>query len=123
MNKASASYERNNKDARRVRDEKRASAGREARIAFDDGTKRTLLKKQAGVCPCCFEPISSIAIAEVDHAIPLAKGGVHSASNFILAHAQCNKEKHNKTLAEHWEWRVRVGLDSENLGRKHGLIP
>ncbi|HZT24083.1 MAG TPA: HNH endonuclease signature motif containing protein [Pseudolabrys sp.] len=121
MNKASAEYERNNKEGRRKRDEKRAGVDPGARLPFDDATKRSLLKRQAGLCPCCFQPITSISVAEVDHAKPLAKGGVHHSSNFILTHAQCNKEKHNKTLAEHWEWRVRVGLDAENLGRKHGL--
>jgi 5-methylcytosine-specific restriction endonuclease McrA len=123
MNKASAEYERNNKDRRRKRDAKCASIDRDARAGFDDSTKRALLKRQAGLCPCCFLPITSISLADVDHATPLAKGGVHHPSNFMLAHAQCNKEKHNKTLPEHWEWRVRVGLDPENLGRKHGLIP
>ena len=122
MNKASAEYERNNKDARRKRDEKRGSTDPSARASFDDSTKRSLLKHQAGLCPCCFKPITTIGTAEIDHATPLAKGGVHHLSNFMLAHAQCNKEKHNKTLAEHWEWRVRVGLDDENLGRTHGLL-
>lgn len=122
MNKASAKYERDNPDARQKRDAKRASIHPDARAPFDDATKRSLLKRQGSRCPCCFLPISSIALAEVDHSTPLAKGGLHEASNFMLAHAQCNKEKHNKTLLEHWEWRVRVGLDSENLGRKHGLL-
>jgi 5-methylcytosine-specific restriction endonuclease McrA len=122
MNKASADFERKNKEKRRKRDAKRANAGQEARAAFDNSTKRMLLKRQEGLCPCCFAPISSVAVAEVDHAVPLAKGGKHHPSNFILTHARCNKEKHNKTLPEHWEWRVRVGLDPENLGRKHGLL-
>jgi 5-methylcytosine-specific restriction endonuclease McrA len=122
MNKASAERERNDKEGRRRRDEKRASAGAGARTAFDDSTKRALLKRQAGLCPCCFEPIQTIAHAEVDHSTPLSKGGAHESSNFILTHAKCNREKHNKTLAEHWDWRVTVGLDEENLGRKHGLI-
>jgi hypothetical protein len=47
----------------------------------------------------------------------------HRNPHLMLAHAQCNKEKHNKTLAEHWEWRVNCGLDRENLGRKHKLLP
>lgn len=122
MNKASAEYESKNKEGRRKRDDKRASVDPDARAGFDDSTKRALLKRQAGICPCCFLPITSIGVAEVDHTIPLAKGGKHLETNFMLAHTQCNKEKHNKTLAEHWEWRVRVGLDSENLGRKHGLL-
>jgi 5-methylcytosine-specific restriction endonuclease McrA len=123
MNKASAEYEDKNKNCRRERDAKRGGIDLKARVAFDDSTKRALLKRQAGLCPCCFQPIASISVAEVDHATPLAKGGAHDASNFLLAHAQCNKEKHNKTLAEHWKWRVRVGLDRENLGRKYGLLP
>jgi ribosomal protein S27AE len=28
----------------------------------------------------------------------------------------------NKTLAEHWDWRVTCGLDVENLGRKYGIL-
>lgn len=123
MNRTSAEYERNNKEGRRKRDAKRASVDPDARAGFDESTKRALLKRQAGLCPCCFQPITSISLAEVDHATPLAKGGKHHPSNLMLAHAQCNKEKHNKTLAEHWEWRVRVGLDIENLGRKHRLLP
>ncbi len=120
--KKSRKYEENNKEGRRERDSKRASAGDGARTAFDDATKRHLLRRQHGICPCCGEPISSIAVAEVDHATPLARGGRHDASNFILAHKKCNKEKHNKTLREHWDWRVKVGLDRENLGRKLGII-
>ena len=122
MNKASAEYERNNKEGRQKRDAKRAVVDVDARSGFDDSTKRALLKSQAGLCPCCFLPITSISLAEVDHATPLAKDGAHHPSNFMLSHRQCNKEEHNKTLAEHWEWRVRVGLDTENLGRKHGLL-
>jgi 5-methylcytosine-specific restriction endonuclease McrA len=122
MNKASADYEAKNKDKRGERDKKRGEAGAGARAAFDDATKRVLFAKQNGICRCCMKPISSIAVGQVDHVIPLSKGGEHHPSNFMLAHSQCNKEKHNKTLAEHWEWRVLNGLDEENLGRKHGLL-
>jgi 5-methylcytosine-specific restriction endonuclease McrA len=71
---------------------------------------------------CCFEEISSAEGSAVDHATPLAKGGRDDPSNLFLAHAQCNKEKHAKTLREHWEWRVRQGLDEENLGLKYGFL-
>jgi 5-methylcytosine-specific restriction endonuclease McrA len=122
MNKDSRDYEANNKERRRERDAKRAQAGVGARAGFDDATKRSLFRKQGGICPCCMRPIARPEEGQVDHATPLARGGKHHPSNFMLVHAQCNKEKHNKTLAEHWEWRVSRGLDEENLGRKHGLL-
>ena len=123
MNNDSRNYEAKNKDRRRVRDVKRAQAGDGARVGFDLATKKALFIKQAGICHCCMKPIPSADEGEVDHIKPLSKGGEHHPSNFMLAHKQCNKEKHNKTLWEHWEWRVTKGLDFENLGRKHGLLP
>jgi 5-methylcytosine-specific restriction endonuclease McrA len=119
--KSSRAFEANNKDRRRERDAKRAAAAGGIRRSFDLDAKRALFKKQNGTCPCCFKPIDRAENGEVDHATPLAKGGRDDASNLFLAHAQCNREKHNKTLKEHWEWREKHGLDPENLGRKHGL--
>ena len=95
----------------------RSAPERETERAPHSTTQRSVTCSDGSMasCPCCGEPISSIAIAEVDHATPLARGGKHYASNFILTHRQCNKEKHNKTLREHWEWRVKVGLDQREL--------
>ena len=123
MNKRSREYEAKNKDKRRARDAKRAALGAGARAGFDLETKQRLFRAQNGVCACCFERIETAAMGEVDHMRPLSRGGLHEWSNFLLAHGRCNRDKHNKTLQEHWEWRVKMGLDSENLGRKHGLIP
>jgi 5-methylcytosine-specific restriction endonuclease McrA len=120
---AKREYEATHKEERRKRDEKRAEASDGVRRSFDLAAKRDLHRKQQGVCVCCFKPIPIAGQGEVDHMVPLARGGRDDRSNLLLAHAQCNKEKHNKTLTEHWEWRVRVGLDPENLGRKHGLLP
>jgi 5-methylcytosine-specific restriction endonuclease McrA len=120
--KASRLYEANNKERRRERDSKRAAAGGGARRSFGDDMKCVLFLKQNGLCPCCFRYIERSEIGVVDHVTPLARGGSDDASNLLLTHAQCNKEKHNKTLSEHWEWRVRHGLDIENLGRKYGLL-
>ena len=121
MNQSSADYERRNKDKRRERDRVRASHTDGVRRGFDLGTKKSLWDKQSGKCACCFEAITSPNDGEVDHIKPLARGGTDTPDNRLLAHAKCNREKHNKSLVEHWEWRVRVGLDSENLGRKYGF--
>jgi 5-methylcytosine-specific restriction endonuclease McrA len=119
---AKRAYEAANKDKRRIRDERRAKAGGGARRSFGLEFKQELLRKQNYTCLCCFLKISSADDAEVDHATPLSKGGRDSASNLFLAHAQCNKGKHGKTLPEHWDWRVRQKLDQESLGRKHGFL-
>ena len=122
MNKASRAYEENNKSRRRERDAKRAEAGKGARSSFDIGTKEDFFTKQNGYCPCCMKPIRRPEEGEIDHVIPLSRGGQHDPSNFLLVHRQCNKEKHGKTLVEHWAWRVNRGLDAENLGAKYGLL-
>lgn len=74
------------------------------------------------MCLCCFRKLPNTWDAEVDHMRPLARGGRDELGNLILAHPKCNREKHHKTYPEHWEWRVRVGLDEVNLGRKHGIL-
>ncbi|MPZ59559.1 MAG: hypothetical protein GEU91_24405 [Rhizobiales bacterium] len=122
MNNASRQYEANNKPRRRVRDASRGKTGPGARAPFDVKIKKELLERQGGVCPCCVKPISSELNGEVDHIIPLSRGGAHHTSNFMIAYSICNKEKHNKTLPEHWDWRVKVGLDAENIGKKYGLL-
>jgi 5-methylcytosine-specific restriction endonuclease McrA len=122
VNEASRAYEKDNKEGRSVRDQRRKDRAGGERKSFDLVTKIGLYRKQNGYCVCCFTKIASPEEGEVDHVRPLTRGGADLPSNLLLAHAQCNREKHGKTLAEHWEWRVRVGLDSENLGRKHGLL-
>lgn len=122
MNKASRERDKHNPEGRKTRDAKRAHAGNGARRSFPLEIKQKLWKRQNGLCLCCFEQIERPEEGEVDHMRPLAKGGLDHRSNFLLAHAKCNREKHNKTLPEHWEWRVKVGLDRENLGHKHGLL-
>lgn len=119
--KRSRAYERDNKDKRAIRDQRRAASGENARVGFDDDTKRHLLRLQKGVCYCCFQRIETIASSEVDHLVPLSQGGAHDASNLALAHAACNKEKHNKTLGDHWLWRKNVGRDRVYLGELHGV--
>ncbi len=124
MNAASRRYEASNKSARKRRDERRAETTGGVRLAgFSIEIKRALFDKQAGRCPCCFESLVSPERSEVDHILPLSRGGRDEPGNRVLTHAQCNREKKDKTLAEHWIWRVKVGLDSENLGSTHGLIP
>ncbi len=69
----------------------------------------TLLRKQNNACTYC--GVSIIGDYEVDHITPLSRDGLDDSTNLQLLCPQCNREKHNKTDAEHKEWRVKVGLD------------
>ncbi|RWX58452.1 hypothetical protein EN780_36700, partial [Mesorhizobium sp. M4B.F.Ca.ET.089.01.1.1] len=97
MNKVSATYEEKNKDARRERDKKRAESLGGIRRGSDPRAKQDLFKKQNGLCLCCFRPIDKAENGEIDHVDPLSRNGLDVAANLLLAHAQCNREKHNKT--------------------------
>ncbi len=122
MNRRSREYEAKNKEKRKIRDERRAAAGGGTRRSFNVETKRILFEKQNGICPGCFEPIDRPENSEVDHVDPLSRSRRGDMGNLMLMHARCNRDKHKKTLAEYWEWRVKVGMDKVNLGRKNNLI-
>ena len=51
---------------------------------------RTRQKK----CHICWKRFIKSDPATIDHVIPLAKGGLHNASNIALAHRSCNLRKH-----------------------------
>ena len=52
-----------------------------------------ILAKTNGKCGICREPITSDY--EIDHIIPVSKGGRHELSNLQAAHRPCNRRKHN----------------------------
>lgn len=98
-------------DAARWAARKERSSG----FKLSDAQRRDLWSRQDGNCPCCFQALPSMWDAEMDHVTPVARGGRDDISNVMLTHAQCNREKHNKTLDEHWDWRVKVGLDAVSI--------
>lgn len=105
---ASSNYAARNPRAQASRNAARVDRGGHLHLDLD--TKQRMWATQRGICACCGSAISDVNAAEVDHATPIARGGGHDVANLFVAHAQCNAEKHNKTLDEHWAWRVRVGL-------------
>jgi len=58
---------------------------------------RALYEIDAGICGICGELCSAESF-EVDHIVPLSKGGEHSYVNTQIAHATCNRRK-NARLA------------------------
>ncbi len=48
----------------------------------------------AGRCGICLEPL--IPPIEIDHIVPIARGGTHTYDNLQAAHATCNRLKSAK---------------------------
>lgn len=56
-------------------------------------------KLQAGVCHYCEQKFSKLELT-MDHKVPLARGGVSSRNNIVVACKTCNNEKKYKTPVE-----------------------
>ena len=80
------------------------------RFTISDEMRAILYQRDNGYCLLCHKLLENWKTAHVDHLTPVSKGGSNHQNNLCLAHAQCNKEKHNKTYDEHWEWRRRNNL-------------
>jgi 5-methylcytosine-specific restriction endonuclease McrA len=58
-----------------------------------------IFERDNAQCQICYNPVS-LWDYEVDHIIPLARGGEHGYANTQLAHASCNRKKHAKLPPE-----------------------
>ncbi len=47
---------------------------------------------------------------ELDHKDPISRGGSNWPSNMAWACITCNRDKHNKTVAEFIKWRISLDL-------------
>jgi 5-methylcytosine-specific restriction endonuclease McrA len=66
--------------------------------------------------------LDSIATSSVDHMMPLTRGGTNDFSNLHLVHKLCNTDKKEKTVREHWDWRVKSGSDKISIGEQLGIV-
>jgi 5-methylcytosine-specific restriction endonuclease McrA len=57
-----------------------------------------LLRSQKRLCPCCLRLLNNDY--ELDHVIPLSRGGRHDDHNLQLVHLSCNRKKSSKTMKE-----------------------
>ncbi len=56
--------------------------------------RKTLARKQKGICPKCNTPFCSNDELHTHHVTPKASGGTDKQSNLILLHAECHRELH-----------------------------
>ena len=45
---------------------------------------------------------------QLDHVVPLSRGGCHSVGNLVGACAPCNLQKNNKTIMEWRIWKAKI---------------
>lgn len=69
-----------------------------------------LFEEQSGFCLCCSKQMTLSSKLHVDHLTPASQGGSNDASNLILLHPACNREKHGKTFVEYLAWRRKCCL-------------
>lgn len=65
---------------------------------------RVVFARAKGICGICLTPVDLSSPWEVDHIIPISKGGEHSYANTQLAHRTCNRKKHAKLPAGADPW-------------------
>lgn len=70
---------------------------------FTARDENRLLNRQAYRCAYCQQPLTSNN-RQIDHVIPLSKGGPHGPSNLVFACEGCNSSKNDLFVSE---WRLR----------------
>lgn len=58
-----------------------------------------VIQRANGVCGICRQPFG-VGKIEIDHVIPLSKGGGHTYENVQAAHAECNRRKGVRIINE-----------------------
>lgn len=74
----------------------RGASRRRARllaVLVDDIDPRVVFERDKGVCGICLTPVDPSSRWEVDHIMPISKGGLHAYVNVQLAHRKCNRSK------------------------------
>jgi 5-methylcytosine-specific restriction endonuclease McrA len=74
----------------------------------DDADISRIRKRLKDRCNYCDEPLQERG--EVDHLLPVARGGDDFPPNLTLACTTCNRDKHAKTAEEFIAWRRKLGL-------------
>jgi len=88
-------YVAKNRDKARVWGRKSANKRRAITkdVFIEAVDPRVVFAKANGVCGICGEAVEMKSRWEVDHIIPISKGGTHCYANVQLSHRKCNRSK------------------------------
>jgi 5-methylcytosine-specific restriction endonuclease McrA len=70
--------------------------------AWTDEDVKTIRRSLNDSCAYCGTPLNGGG--EVDHIVPISRGGTNEAKNLTLACRTCNRDKHSKTGDEFRKW-------------------
>jgi 5-methylcytosine-specific restriction endonuclease McrA len=70
----------------------RARAKRAAAPVVETFTRLEIYQRDGGRCHLCGHHVSGTDF-EIDHLIPLSRGGTHSRVNVAIAHGSCNRKR------------------------------
>ncbi len=82
----------------RVMEFKNRYSTSERKLRLTDAEVEKLLIKQGGISPISKAPIFKGDDVEIDHIVPIAKGGSDSKDNFAVVHKEENRKKGSKLL-------------------------
>lgn len=89
---------RENPEAIRLIGRRSAAKRREviAEVFVEVVDPRVVFERDSGTCGICGRPVDPSEKWEVDHIVPISRGGHHAYDNVQLAHLACNRSKSNK---------------------------
>jgi 5-methylcytosine-specific restriction endonuclease McrA len=93
-----------NPEANRLSKNAMSQRRRAQSAAFDKADFVGALLTSDGICAYCLRPSNRL---EVDHVIPLSRGGSCDVNNLVAACARCNRRKSAKTALE-WVFGLRL---------------
>ncbi len=107
MNNRVANHDRENPEMVKERQKKRKKL---FELAGNLPTKIELRKIRVSLSDKCnYCGNNLFGGGDLDHKIPLSKGGTNDFQNLTYACRQCNADKHNKTANEFINWRKAWG--------------
>ena len=66
---------------------------RKAKVFVEHVDPKVVFARDKGMCGICKSSVAPDSKWEVDHVIPISKGGAHSYDNVQLSHRKCNRAK------------------------------
>jgi 5-methylcytosine-specific restriction endonuclease McrA len=100
-------YSRNKAKHMAIQQRRRARKLGAPRVDLEHCEWVALLTEYQWRCAYC----GASAPLEKDHAVPLSRGGAHTAANIVPACRSCNASKHTRTVEE-WLSGTSIGRDS-----------